>query len=712
VIASLLAARYSALPIAVLGLIGGFLTPVLLTTGRDNQTGLFTYIALLDAGVLALAYSKRWRVLNYMSFVATALTFAAWMVTFYDGEKLWPTIFFLTLFFVIFSLLGITYNVFNRQPTSWADLIMVFLNGLLYFGTSYELLDDDHRAYLGLFAVMVSAFYLGLGYFTYRRDSEDRLLIYTFLGLAFLFLVLAVPIQMDQHWVTMGWAIEGAVMTWIGLRVDDRISRYGALLLFAIAVAHWVGVDVNDFAYSAGETFTPLLNRRAFSCAVLVGSLAAAVWFYRRMGEGSDDEERALFLGAYTLTANALALALFSLDASDYFEQKKALAAASQPSDRPGRIENMRLFTLSALWAIYGAAALGVSLTRKLKPLRLAALALLAATAVKLLASDLAYYDARWHTTVFNLTFAAFVLLIAALLYGARRYARAEDLQEGERFTAVAVMIATANLLAIVVLSAEAMGHFERAQAMVREQASVLDVSARLENLKQLALSAVWTIYGATALIIGIRRNQRATRLVSIGLLAIAAIKLLVVDLSFYDAPWHTLIFNHTFAAFALLIAALSVAVRFYARAEEVDEQERAMLLPVLIVAADLLAIIALSAEASGFFARQIRADGAEIRDLRLARQLSLSVIWAVYGGAMLVIGIVRRHRLLRIMALLLLGVTIFKVFIIDLASLEQIYRTISFIVLGLILLAVSFLYQRLRQLITETEEVRGPEAK
>jgi uncharacterized membrane protein len=134
------------------------------------------------------------------------------------------------------------------------------------------------------------------------------------------------------------------------------------------------------------------------------------------------------------------------------------------------------------------------------------------------------------------------------------------------------------------------------------------------------------------------------------------------------------------------------------------------MALPILIVAANLLAIIALSAEASGYFARQIYEDGAEVRNLRLARQLSLSVIWAVYGGAMLVIGIVRRRRLLRIMALLLLGVTIFKVFILDLASLEQIYRTISFIVLGLILLAVSFLYQRLRLLITDAEEVRDPE--
>ncbi|HSE97453.1 MAG TPA: DUF2339 domain-containing protein, partial [Blastocatellia bacterium] len=428
------------------------------------------------------------------------------------------------------------------------------------------------------------------------------------------------------------------------------------------------------------------------------------VWFYRRSGERLDDEERSAFLGVYTLGANALALALLSIDANDYFEQRKALAAraAADGYDWWGRLENTHRFTLTVLWTIYGAVALVVSLARKLKPLRLAAFLLLMVTTAKLLLRDLAYYDAAWHTTFFNQTFAAFILLIAALAYGAWQYAKAEGIEENERFVAVAVLIATANLLAIIALSAEATGHFERVQAAVGGGAGAIDEVARLENIKQLALSAVWIVYGATALIIGIRRNHRATRMVSLGLFAVAAVKLLAVDLRYYDAAWHALILNQTFGAFALLIAAIVVAAWFYSRAEEIDEGERSTAVTALIVAANLLAIIALSAEATGYYARQIREGGEEVRDLQLARQLSLSVIWAVYGGAMLAVGMARRQRLLRIMGLLLLGVTIFKVFIVDLASLDQVYRMISFIVLGLILLAVSFLYQRLRLLIID----------
>ncbi|MEK6323183.1 MAG: DUF2339 domain-containing protein [Acidobacteriota bacterium] len=693
--ASLLAARYNALPIAVLGLIGGFLTPILLSTGVDNEAGLFTYIALLDAGVLALAYSKQWRSLNYLSFISTVLMFAAWMDEWYQPTKLWPTIFFLTLFFIIFALLAVLYNVVNRRPTGWLDLAMVFSNALLYFGTSYELLDDTYHSRLGLFALLVAAFYLGLGYFTYRRDGEDRLLVFTFLGLGLLFSVLAVPIQFDQHWVTMGWAVEGAVMTWIGLRANDQTSRYAGLAVFAIALSHWILVDVHDFAYMAADHFVPLLNRRALSCAVLVAALAAAALFYKRYGERI--EERSSFAGLLILAANGLAIALLTLDANDYFEQRKALASGR---DFISSLGNTKALTLTALWTIYGVGTLFVGITRKLQPLRFLALLLLAGATIKVLVIDLRFYDASWHTLIVNQTFAAFALLVIGLALGAWFYARGKEEHVEERGTVLPLLLVAANVLAILALSAEVMGHFAR----IRPEIADYETDA-IENTKQFVLSTLWTIYGGVALLVGIKRGTRALRIGALLLLAFTIAKVLMVDLSYYDASWHNLLLNQTFAAFAVLVYALASSARSYARSEFVDEDERYTLVPVLVASANLLALVALSAEALGYYAAQMGAGGltsVAFGDLRLAQQLSLSVVWTIYGGAMLTVGIARRSKLLRVMALLLLGVTIFKVFLFDLSSLEKLYRIISFIVLGAILLAVSFLYQRYRQRMAE----------
>jgi uncharacterized membrane protein len=197
-------------------------------------------------------------------------------------------------------------------------------------------------------------------------------------------------------------------------------------------------------------------------------------------------------------------------------------------------------------------------------------------------------------------------------------------------------------------------------------------------------------------------------------LLVIATAKILAVDTHFYDSRFHTLVFNQTFGAFALLIVSLSCGIWAYSKSKAVDEGERARLLPVLVTVANLLAIIALSLEALGHYTVMMRAPGLEpnrLEDLKLAQQLSISVVWTVYGGALLTFGIARRSRLLRLMGLMLLGLTIFKVFLFDLSSLERLYRIISFIVLGLILLAVSFLYQRYRQRVAELigDDVEAP---
>ncbi|MFY9609388.1 MAG: DUF2339 domain-containing protein [Blastocatellia bacterium] len=699
---SLLAARYDALPIAVLSLIGGFLTPILLSTGVDNETGLFGYLAVLDAGVLALAYSKQWRSLNYLAFGGTILMFGAWMDEWYGSDKLWTTIFFLTLFFVIFALLAVLYNVVNKRPATWPDLALVFINALLYFGTSYELLDDAHHSGLGVFAVLVSGFYLALGYFTNRRDREDTLLVYTFVGLAVLFGVLAVPIQFDQHWVTIAWALEGAVLTLIGLKANDKTSRYAALVVFVIAVSHWAMVDVHDFAYSAMSDFVPLLNRRALSGGVLVAALAAAAFFYKRYGETVEESERSNLAGLYVLGANLLALGLLSIDANDYFEQARSRQPGTASGNEAlGRLVDGHRLTLTALWATYGAAMLIAGIARRLKPLRVVALLLLGLTTIKVLVADSRHYDASWHFLILNNTFAAFALVVAALAVGAWFYWKGEYIDQGERTFVATALIFIANLLAVIALSAEAAGYFDR--ALVGGP-----VGAELENTKQLTLSVLWSIYGTIALVIGIKRGAKLIRWGALFLLTVTEVKLLVIDLGYYDAEWHRLVFNQTFSAFAILVAALACGVAFYARADKVPEPERTTAANTLVAVANLFAIIGLSAEAIGHFEQLMRGGGLAsdtMFDLHLAQRLSLSVVWMVYGGLMLAIGLWRRNKLLRIMALALLSITIVKVFFFDLSSLEKLYRIISFIVLGVILLGVSFLYQRLRQRMAEAPD-------
>ncbi len=567
-----LAARYDALPIAILGLIGGFLTPVLLSRQVDNEAGLFSYLALLDAGVLALAYAKRWRSLNHLAFWSTVLMFALWWLDWYDESKLWPTVFFLTVFFLLFNALALIYNVVRRRPARYLDISLLVSNASLYFTALYALLDPRHHGLLGSCALLLAAFYTLQYYAAFSRHRADQLLALSYVGAAATFFALAVAVQLNQQWVTIGWAVEGLVLTWIGFRVDAEAPRWAALPVFAFAIGRWFTEDLVEFSYlGANDSFIPLLNRRACSCAVLVAACAGVVWLYRRYREQVEPVEHNLISNAFMLAANVLALTLLSADIDSYFERLKP---------RDGLSDN---------------------------------------------------YEA-WR---------------------------------------------------------------------------------RAENAKQFALAALWSFYAAAALWVGVQRRVVAARYGALLLLALTAFKLVVADAGYYNAAWHLPVLNHTFGAFACFVAAVWFAHRTYERAppERIGANELKYVLPTLTIVGHVSAIAGLSLEATGLIEWRIRraaAANSATRDLRLLQQLAPSLIWAIYGGALLLIGLLRQRSLLRLLALALLGLTICKVFLWDLASLDRVYRIVSFIVLGLTLLAVSFLYQQRQQRAASDTGVPG----
>jgi uncharacterized membrane protein len=713
--AVILAARYDAYAIAVLGLVGGFMTPKLLAANVDNEVGLFGYVALLNAGVLALAYFKRWRSLNYLAFAATWIMFAGWAIIFYKPAKLWLTLFFLTLFFVMFAALAIIHNVLKQRPARWFDVSLVLMNATLYFATSYLLLEDYRTQVANAFApqgphALLLAVFFGLLYFIARqRHRADKFLTYTYVALAITFLTMAIAIQTDQQWVTIGWAVEALMLTWVGLRAEEDAPRFAALPVFAVAVMHWFLVDVQTFGYQPlyqpDAVFHPLLNKRAISCAVLVGVCAGVVYLYRRYAERVQTDDRDILTTLFILVGNALALTLLTLDLSDYFRQ--AMTQARGANESTDALANTHVFALTALWTIYATLALAVGLLRRLQALRFAALAVLGFVVGKLLTVDAFYYSASWHAPIGNLTFISFALVVLALAYSVRAYARAEHVAESERTVALAVLITGANVLALIGLSLEAMGCFNRAKALAWALPDAWHEAARVENNKQLVLSTIWTIYASVAFVLGLHRKRVAVRYGALILLALAGAKILFVDASYYNATWHAPLFNQTAAAFTLFILALWLVAHLYARAGESVAAEAARVVPFVTVIGNVFALAGLSLETSGYFATQRRAGliaAGEIRDLRLAQQLSLSVLWALYGGALLVFGLVRRNRVLRLMALLLLGLTTAKVFFVDLSSLDKVYRIISFIVLGAILLAVSFLYQQRHERAAKAE--------
>jgi uncharacterized membrane protein len=157
-----------------------------------------------------------------------------------------------------------------------------------------------------------------------------------------------------------------------------------------------------------------------------------------------------------------------------------------------------------------------------------------------------------------------------------------------------------------------------------------------------------------------------------------------------FDIPATTFIFNARFATFAIAVACYSAACLFAARAGD-ELGPEIVPFTILAVAANGFALLALSLEVWDALGRTQTIN----LERGLAQSLGLSILWTSYATGLIVVGLARKSALLRWQALALFGVVVAKVFLFDLSFLERFYRILSFLVLGLLLLLVSFLYQR-----------------
>ena len=208
-----------------------------------------------------------------------------------------------------------------------------------------------------------------------------------------------------------------------------------------------------------------------------------------------------------------------------------------------------------------------------------------------------------------------------------------------------------------------------------------------------------WFVEAAVLLWVADRVRSDFLNAFAIGALILGVVRLLFID-NFYS---QTLIFNARMGVHAVAIAVLGIVAWFGSRRQD-DRGHMATALAV--VALNLLVLIALSREVADYYARQManlrpvpgqwsQADWSRTRSIEIARDFTFSALWMAYGALLMIVGFWRRSAFVRWQALALIAATIVKVFVYDVSQLDRAYRIVSFVVLGVLLLAISFLYQR-----------------
>ncbi|MEO8590575.1 MAG: DUF2339 domain-containing protein [Flavobacteriales bacterium] len=517
----LLTLAYDRKELAVIALLGGFASPFMASNGDGNFRVLFTYILVLDIGMLVLANFKKWHVINILSFVLTLLLFGGWSIVSYTDLQPRPyamAFVFASAFFLVFFLMNLRYNLRHRQAFGVLDHMLLLVNTAAYYAAGMHLLSDSPLRITGLFTVSIGLFYLVFALYFHKKEGIPRPLKLLLIGLVLTFISLAAPVQLEGSHITLFWAAEAVLLLWFAQRTDLRLVERGSVLVMTLMLGSlWMDL-VHVYGWSAAETMTPLFNKGWITGMVCVLSLAGMTLLLRRR-----EASHGLLLGltAGVMRKVTVVLAVVVLYLANLLELRYQLGRIVD-----GPVMAMALMGYSLLFLL----VLDL-LTRSVpRGFRAAIAALFTITALVYITG---FYQssssALWYLLekqgargFFPAHYAALALMVMALVRMAM-LAR----EHVERRTGGWNVYLWAISVFVVVFASQELDHV----MLLARQPAGFAFSDALRDARRIGYPILWGVGSFLFMWYGMRQRMRMMRVIALSLFGITLLKLFIFDL-------------------------------------------------------------------------------------------------------------------------------------------------------------------------------------
>lgn len=552
------AIKYNRQVIAHIGMVGAYAIPFLLSDGSGKVGVLFTYIAIINSGILIIAFKRYWKPLYYLSFTLTWLIYGFWYIFSYrESEHFGLALAFLFIYFVCFYLIFLAYKLFREEKFRFTDITSLLSNSFIFYGIGYAILKDHETGeqLLGLFTLFNAIIHSVVGLIIYRKKLADRNLFYLVFGLVLVFTTIAIPVQLDGNWVTLLWVGEAALLFWIGrtrqVTFYEILSLPLILLAFFSIIHDWT---TQYFVYQPalpGTKIPPVFNIHFLSSLLVI----AAFGFINFLHQKKTDPNRVQPFGRFTMwvsffLATILLLTVyyaFRMEIETYWNQRlmsfvhtiefrgdevnsyyagnhlvlyrtiwvinySLLFVSALAFVNIGKIRNRLLGLFNIGLIIF---SLGVFLTRGLYIL-----------------SELRDHYLNPGPLLSNegnafsigIRYVSYVL-VALALYSFYRYLRKDFIKRDLRIVFDLVL----HISVIWIMSSEIINW--------------IDLAYSGSSSYKLELTILWGAYSLFLIILGIRQRKKHLRIGAISLFGITLIKLFFYDISHLDTIAKTIVF-------------------------------------------------------------------------------------------------------------------------------------------------------------------------
>ena len=570
------AIKYNRVVIAHIGLIGAYAVPFLLSSGSGRVDILFSYMLIINLGILFISIKRDWKTLHYSAFFFTWLIYGSWFAdkSFYSSLQGYEAlgIGFATAFFLIFYGVSLFNNIISKEKLDKINIILILLNSFIYFGFGYGIFNSNTKldTYLGLFTLFNAVIHFVVLFFIKSKKLADSTLFYSTLGMVFTFSTIAIPIQLDGSCVTLLWIAQVTILFWIGKTKNIPIYEKISLPIL-------------------GLSFLSLLED----------------WSFYRYANNGDIQA---FWNINFLTG---ILAILGYGFVVYLSRKHAETE-----------ENQKFSPFNAIKSFYLPA-------------------LLVLTAYLTFRNEIAYYFNYWYES--------------SSLKG-------KEISEIDDYSLYNYDI---NVFKNIYLIAYSLVFFGGLALL------------NFHKFKNKVL-------GISAIVIGLLTLLSAQ---TFGLEELGELRYAYINggsNEYFDVN-----FNYILVRYLLWGSVAFALWAIFKNTKSIIENTKFHIFLEMVIHISIL----------NFLSNEL-VTWMDIAGYQDIFKLGLSILWSVYSLLLVSLGIYKKKKYLRISALVLFGVTLAKLFLYDISNLSTISKTVVLIVLGLLLLIISFLYNKFKDKI------------
>jgi uncharacterized membrane protein len=395
----LLSVRYSALSVVAIGILGGFLTPVMLSTGENRPFSLFSYILLLDAGILTVVWFRKWPTLTIASLAGTVSIYTGWHFRFYTTDQQTLAFGIVTIFFILYTL----WVVLNGKA-GFSGMLLIFGSAAFYLLSVYTQNHFKNDWLLKSFILGLTFAEVALAYLSRRFRPDEKIVPYSFLGVSFVCNVIAFFILFEKGWLSAALAAEMVAVAFIGTRLQSVSLRVASYILAVFSIDRFI--EEIMFQTVPFEKIMPVINQRFLTCGLIITGFYMVLFSLNKNRETLSRNELPVIPASLVLT-QLLSIVLLSAEVSDFFR--------SSPARTFSEIRYARELSLSILWTLYASAIIGAGIMKKIRLLRVMGILLAGAAIIKVFLFDLSALQTIYRIVSFIVL--GMVLLIVSYFY-------------------------------------------------------------------------------------------------------------------------------------------------------------------------------------------------------------------------------------------------------------------------------------------------------